>query len=605
MVDPPPAPLRALAAPSAFQSTLSALIAAVYAVLIALGVAWVIVRFGGWEARYPRAGAIFIRATAGLVIAVGFGLAEAGAQRSRAWAVAAWVGCVILAGLGSQYVRAFVDGGAAVPQATLLAFSRTLDRWEDLSRAVGASGLVLGPLLVARRQGVGQATGLLATWAGYGACAALVSFRWDPWTLIELLAVSLFPIALRLGDRHARAVLGAMRQPVVEPPLEERLAPLSTLGARMGRRIGHDLRQLWVLLPPLEFVLLGLCLLQAGEGNLWLWIEEQYLGAVVLVAAVRAPVELDRVRLGLVSVLSTWCLLRVEWAGWLGLLLLLAIVARWRRRAVVWECVLGAGLALLAALWSDRYWFDPYWIERSGYPGFPYTWLAAGGGAIALARHLISLSRLRYLALLVAAGGSYATTRAILVWVRGLQEPWTTLWFWLLSDLAALAVGIVGGVVATLALRTRAWGWAGILLVVVGAMVWLLPPRDPAGVERARLEQRAEEGDPAAMGQLAGWWAAIGDSNRAATYVLGAAEGGDPEGMYRYALALQQGTLVPHDEVAARRWLRRAQAAGHPLAGGHLGLLDRVHELLAQGRTESAVNLLQAEAWVAVARGEL
>jgi len=138
----------------------------------------------------------------------------------------------------------------------------------------------------------------------------------------------------------------------------------------------------------------------------------------------------------------------------------------------------------------------------------------------------------------------------------------------------------------------------------VGAMGWALS-RDAGGVERSHLERRAEEGDPAAMGQLAGWWAAVHDYNRAGSYVQLAAEGGDPEGMYRYALALQQGRLVPHDEVAARRWLRRARAAGHPLAGGHLGLLHRVHELFEQGRCESAVNLLQAEAWVAVARGEL
>lgn len=602
MVDPSLEHPQALAAPGAIQSSLGALIAGVYALLTSLGVAWVVVRFSGWEARYPRSGAIFMGVTAGLVIAAGFGLAEAGARRSRSWGVAAWVGCGVLAVLGYHYVFAFVENGSDVPEATLSAVSRTLDRWEQVSRLVGASGLVLGPLVVVRRLKLSQPVLLLASWAGYAACAALVSFRWDPATLIQLLAVSLFPIALRIGDRHARAVLGVMGQPVLEPPPEQRLTPLRSLAARTGRRIGRDLRQLWVLLLPFEFVLLGLCLIEAGKGSLW--TEGEYLGALVVVAAVRTPLEFDRARLALTGVISAWCLLRVEWVGWMGLVLLLAIVVGWRRRAVVWECVLGAGLALLASLFSDSYWFDPFWNLRDAYPGFPYTWLAAGGAAIALARYLTALSRLRYLALLVASGGSYVATRLLSLSIRGLQEPLVALWLWLLSDLEALAVGILGGLLATLALRTRAWAWVGVALVVVGAMGWALS-RDAGGVERSHLERRAEEGDPAAMGQLAGWWAAVHDYNRAGSYVQLAAEGGDPEGMYRYALALQQGRLVPHDEVAARRWLRRARAAGHPLAGGHLGLLHRVHELFEQGRCESAVNLLQAEAWVAVARGEL
>lgn len=103
---------------------------------------------------------------------------------------------------------------------------------------------------------------------------------------------------------------------------------------------------------------------------------------------------------------------------------------------------------------------------------------------------------------------------------------------------------------------------------------------DPSGDEKAwkaRLAQeeaadrrqrpvwmdRARRGDAKAMLSLA---FSAGSPEEAASWFRQAAEAGDRDGMYEWAIRLYQGRGVPENRGEARRWFEKAARAGHPQA---------------------------------------
>lgn len=81
--------------------------------------------------------------------------------------------------------------------------------------------------------------------------------------------------------------------------------------------------------------------------------------------------------------------------------------------------------------------------------------------------------------------------------------------------------------------------------------------------ERPGLLAKAQAGDVKAMSDL-GYMA--DDLAEAASWFRQAAEVGDPQGMYEWAIRLYQGRGVAEDRQAAKGWLEKAALAGHPTA---------------------------------------
>lgn len=119
-----------------------------------------------------------------------------------------------------------------------------------------------------------------------------------------------------------------------------------------------------------------------------------------------------------------------------------------------------------------------------------------------------------------------------------------------------------------------------MLFAVASLAAWLAS--DGSHVRYARgndlvstLHQRAKAKDAEAQVQLGRMYdegdGILRDSKEAAGWYAQAAQSGNLEGQYLYALALMEGRGVVQDYQAAFRWLETAAKGGHPAAEYQLG----------------------------------
>lgn len=87
--------------------------------------------------------------------------------------------------------------------------------------------------------------------------------------------------------------------------------------------------------------------------------------------------------------------------------------------------------------------------------------------------------------------------------------------------------------------------------------------KEGANRERPGLLAKAQAGDTKAMIDL-GY--IVDDEFERARWYRQAAEAGDPQGMYEWAILLYQGRGVAEDRLAARAWFEKAVVAGHQSA---------------------------------------